>query len=68
MKNDGLTSYAIGHLTMIEIEHRFNKVIARHPKRHSLSMNWRINMAKDSALIQRFDFQDYLNHYTRSTK
>lgn len=67
MKNN-LTSYAIGHLAMIEIEHRFNKVIARHPKHRSENMNWRINMAKDSALIQRFDFQDYLNHYTRSTK
>lgn len=63
-----LTSYAIGHLRMIEIEKNFEKVITRHPKRESYDMRWRIDKARDSALIQRFGFQDYLNHYNRSTQ
>lgn len=63
-----LTSYAIGHLRMIEIEKKFEKVIARHPKREKYDVNWRINKARDSAMIQRSNFQDYLDHCTRSTK
>lgn len=63
-----LTSYAIGHLRMIEIEKKFEKVIAHHPKRKSYDVHWNINKARDSAMIQRSNFQDYLDHYIRSTK
>lgn len=56
-----LSGYAIGHLRMVEIDRRFNAVIARHPMRDSWPMKHRVNLARIEA---NFCNKSFPNYYT----
>lgn len=56
-----LTVYATIHLKMIEIDRRFEAVVARHPMRKEPFFMMRVGFARDSAKRQRDDVGYDLN-------
>lgn len=58
-----LSSYAIAHLRMADIGHRFEAVIARQPAKIQEAMRWRVGMARDSARAQFRQFPHELSAF-----
>lgn len=62
-----LTSYAIGHLTVIGIDKRFERVVERLQK-DEYRVAWRIDHARDTARRERYAFSDYLSMYEKAIR
>ena len=58
-----LTPYAIGHLEMLNIDRRFEAVIARNPKYSNNHKHWAVNNARDEGRHQRYMFSNFLFTY-----
>lgn len=58
-----LTPYAVGHLEMLNIDRRFEAVIARNPKYTNVLNRWRCRVARDTGRWERHDFADFLFRY-----
>ena len=58
-----LTPYAVGHLEMLNIDSRFEAVIARNPKYTSQYNRWRVNAVRDTARWLRYGFAEFTYRY-----
>lgn len=63
-----LTTYAVGHFEMLNIDKRFEAVIARNPKYSNNHGTWAINIARDVARHQRYLFSNFLFTYHTYTR
>lgn len=58
-----LSQYAQSHMVLINIDRRFETVIARHPKRDTPNMRWRIQHARMQGLHERNEFPFLLDRF-----